>query len=62
MATTTVSIATSSPSKVSLFGAPNENTIAKCLVAKGINKVTSGIKTTITNTPSLLVCVDDSEV
>ena len=31
-------------------------------MAKGINKVTSNIKTTITNTPSLLYCVDDSEV
>ena len=50
MATTTIAIATSSPSKVSLFGAPNENTIAKCLMAKGINKVTPNIKT-----PSLLL-------
>ena len=40
MATATMAIATSSPSKVSLFGAPNENLIAKCLMAKGINKVT----------------------
>ena len=62
MATATMAIATSSPSKVSLFGAPNENLIAKCLMAKGINKVTSNIKTTITTTPSLLHCVDDSEV
>ena len=62
MATATIAIATSSPSKVSLFGAPNENTIAKCLMAKGINKVTPNIKTTIITTPSLLDCVDDSEV
>ena len=62
MATTTIVIATSSPSKVSLFGAPNKNTIAKCLMAKGINKVTPNIKTTTITTPSLLDCVDDSEV
>ena len=59
---TTVSIATSSPSKVSLFVAPNENLIGKCLMDKDINKVTSNIKTTITTTPSLLDCVYDSEV
>ena len=40
MATATVAIATSSPTKVSFFGAPNENLIAKCLMDKGINKVT----------------------
>ena len=62
MVTPTVAIATSSPSKVSLFGAPNKNLIAKCLMAKGINKVTPNIKTTITTTPLLLDCVDDSEV
>ena len=62
MATATNAIATSSPSKVSLFGAPNENIIAKCHMAKGINKVTSNIKSTITTTPSLLDCANDSEV
>ena len=31
-------------------------------MAKVINKVTPNIKTTITTTPSLLDCVDDSEV
>ena len=31
-------------------------------MAKGINKVTPNIKTTIITTPSLLDCVDDSEV
>ena len=36
----TIAIATSSPSKVSLFGTPGKYTIAKCLMAKGINKVT----------------------
>lgn len=58
----TIAIATSSPTPVSLFDAPNENFIAKCLMAKGINKVTSNIKTTTTTTPSLLDCVDDSEM
>ena len=61
MTTTTVAIATSSPTKVSLFGAPNANLIAKCLMAKGSNKVTSNIKTAITTTPSLLDCVDDND-
>ena len=60
MVMATVAIATSSPTKVSLFDSPNENRIAKCLMAKGINKVTSNIKTTTTTTPSLLNCVDDS--
>ena len=59
MATTTVAIATSSPTKVSLFNGPNENLIAKCLMAKSTNEVTSSIKTYITTTPSLLDCVDD---
>ena len=31
-------------------------------MAEGINKVTPNIKTTIITTPSLLDCVDDSEV
>ena len=31
-------------------------------MAKGINKVTPNIKNTIITTPSLLDCVDDSEV
>ena len=62
IATTTIAIATPSPSKVSLFGAPNENTIARYLMAKGINNVTPNIKTTIIITPSLLDCVDDSEL
>ncbi|KAI4980180.1 hypothetical protein ZWY2020_020665 [Hordeum vulgare] len=35
VATTTVAIATPSPKKVSLFNAPNENHITKCLMAKG---------------------------
>ncbi|KAI4980967.1 hypothetical protein ZWY2020_021452 [Hordeum vulgare] len=61
IATATVAIATSSP-KVSLFGTTNENHIAKCLMAKGINKVTPIIKTTLTTSPSLLDCVDNSEV
>ena len=60
VAMTTVAIATSSP-KVSLFGAPNDNRIAKCLMAKGIDQVTPIIKTTITTSPSLLDCVDNSE-
>ena len=51
MATATIAIATSSPSKVSLSGAPNENTIAKCLMVKDINKVTPNIKTTIITSP-----------
>ena len=55
MATTTMDIATSSPSKVSFLGAPNESLIAKCLMAKGINKVTSNIKTTITTLPCSIV-------
>ena len=62
MATATMAIPTSSPTKVSLFDAPNKNFIAKYLMAKGINKVTPNIKTTIITTPSLLDCVDDSEV
>ncbi|KAI5010890.1 hypothetical protein ZWY2020_013027 [Hordeum vulgare] len=61
MSTATVDIATSSP-KVSLFGATNENRIAKCLMAKGINKVTPSIKTTLTTSPSLLDDVDNSKV
>lgn len=61
MATATVVIATSSP-KVSPFGATNENRIAKCLMAKDINKVTPNTETTITTSPSFLHCVDDSEV
>ncbi|KAI5011375.1 hypothetical protein ZWY2020_013512 [Hordeum vulgare] len=56
-----MAIATSSH-KVSLFGATNEKRITKCLVAKGINKVTPNIKTVITTSSSLLDCVDDSEV
>lgn len=43
-------IASSAPSKVSLFDAPNENHIAKCLMSKATNKVTANIKTTISTT------------
>jgi hypothetical protein len=61
MATASVAIATSSPTSVSLFNAPNENLIPKCLMAKVINKVTSNIKTSISPNSSLLDCVDDQE-
>ncbi|KAI5006420.1 hypothetical protein ZWY2020_033663 [Hordeum vulgare] len=47
---------------MSLFNAPNDNHIAKCLMGKGIDQVTPSIKTTITTAPSLLNCVDDSDV
>ena len=53
METATVAIATSSPTKVSLFDAPNKNLIAKCLMGKGTNKETFNIKTSITTTPLL---------
>ena len=62
VATATVAIATPSPKNVSLFNAPNDNHIAKCLMAKGIDQVTPSIKTNITTAPSLLNCVDDSDV
>ncbi|KAI4967122.1 hypothetical protein ZWY2020_030295 [Hordeum vulgare] len=62
VATATVAIATPSPKKVSLFNAPNENHIAKCLMAKGIDQVTPIIKTNIATAPSWLNCVDDSDV
>ena len=52
MATATIAIATSSPSKVSLFDSPNENITAKCLMAKATNKVTPNIKTTLITHPS----------
>ena len=62
VATTTVAIATTSSQKVSLFNAPNENHITKCLMAKGTNQVTPIIKTNIATAPSLLNCVEDSDV
>jgi len=62
VASATVAIATTSPQKVSLFNAPNENHITKCLMAKGINQVTPIIKTNIASAPSLLNCVEDSDV
>ena len=62
VATATVAIATHSPKNMSLFNAPNDNHIAKCLMAKGIDQVTPNIKTNITTAPSLLNCVDDSDV
>ncbi|KAI5014830.1 hypothetical protein ZWY2020_056220 [Hordeum vulgare] len=62
VATTTVAIATPSPKNVSLFNAPNNNHIAKCLMAKCIDQLTPNIKTNITTSPSLLNCVDDSDV
>jgi len=66
MAMASVAIASTTPTKVSLFDAPNENHIARCLMAKGITKVTSNaktsnIKTSISSTPSLLDCVDENE-
>ena len=50
-----MAIASSSPSKVSLFKDPNKNRMAKCLMAKASDKVksnaqTSNIKTTISAT------------
>ena len=62
VATATVAIATPSPKNMSLFNAPNDNHITKCLMAKGIDQVTPSIKTNITTAPSLLNCVDDSDV
>jgi hypothetical protein len=58
-----VAIATSSPTSVSLFDSPNENLITtpKCLMAKGVNKITYNIKTSISTNPSLMDCVDESE-
>jgi hypothetical protein len=57
----TMAIATSSPTSVSLFDAPNENSIPKCLMARGINKVTSNIKASFTSNPSLMDCVNEKE-
>jgi hypothetical protein len=56
MAMASVAISTSSPTLVSLFDALNENLIPKCLMAKGINKVTSNIKTSTSTNPSLALC------
>ena len=50
------SVAIAMTPRMSLFDSPNENIIAKCLMAKATNKVTPNIKTTIINHP----CPTDS--
>src|SRR4051812_43285737 len=54
------SVAIATTPRVSLFDSPNENIIAKCLMAKATNKVTPNIKTTIITNPSLTDCIDEN--
>src|SRR3954471_21942455 len=54
------SVAIATTPRVSLFDSPNENIIAKCLMAKATNKVTPNIKTAIITNPSLIDCIDEN--
>lgn len=59
MGMATMAIASSSPSKVSLFKDPNENRMAKCLMAKASDKVTSNAQTS--NIKATIFATMDSE-